>query len=264
MMRKLLLVCVLASLAPMMVNAEEQVALRVVYEETPNPPRHLGEGPLVPDPPGVTVDILRLAAERLGLNLELLRVPWARGLFMIETGQADAIFHSSFKNDRLLIGVYPMVDGLPDESRSIFRQRYVFYVREGSGVAWDGSVMTGLERSVGATTGYSVIDDLKALGLSVEPERNQIINFRKLQEGRIDAYAELQTMSDPYLTANGGQIGGIVRLDPPIVEKAYYLMFSHQFYEAHADLTEAFWDEIATINNSPDIDRITARYSGSN
>ena len=259
-MRKLLLVCILALCAPVLAIADDRVVVRVVYEETPNPPRHLGEGPLIPDPPGITVDMIRLIAERLDFELQLLRVPWARGLFMVETGQADAIFHSSFKADRLAIGVYPMADGLPDESRAIFHQRYVFYVREGSGVTWNGSVLDGATRPAGATSGYSVIDDLTKLGLAVEPERNQIINFRKLQEGRIDAYAELQTMSDPYLASNGGPVEGVVRLDLPIIEKAYYLMVSHPFYDAHADLAEAIWDEIAAINNSEAFARIVARY----
>ncbi len=259
-MRRLLAVCLIVLLAPVVGHADDQVVVRVVYEETPNPPRHLGEGPLVPDPPGITVDMLRLATERLGMTLELLRAPWNRGLYMVENGQADGIFHSSFKVDRLPIGVYPMAGDEPDVSRAIFEQKYVFYVREDSGVTWDGERLQGVVRPVGATAGYSVIDDLAALGLTGETERNQIINFRKLQEGRIDAYAELQTMADYYLAQNDGPIDGIVRLEPPIVQKPYYLMLSHQFYDAHPDLAEALWDQIAAINNSDDLERIEARY----
>lgn len=259
-MCRLLAVCLLALLAPVVGFSQEPVVLRIVYEETPNPPRHLGEGPLVPEPPGITVDMLRLATQRLDMKLELLRVPWSRGLYMVENGLADGIFHSSFKRDRLPIGVYPMVGDGPDVTRAIFEQRYVFYVRENSGVTWDGTVLGGAERPVGATAGYSVVDDLTALGLTVETERNQLINFRKLQEGRIDAYAELQTMADSYLAENGGPIEGIVRLDPPIVQKPYYVMLSHQFYDAHPDLSEALWDQIAEINRSDDIARIEARY----
>ena len=262
MTRRVLLACMLVLWGPLAGWAEAQQTLRIVYEEAPNPPRHLGDGSEVPEPPGITVDMLRLAAERLGLELELLRVPWVRGLFMIETGQADAIFHASFKADRLSIGVYPIAGDSPDESRAIFYQKYVFYVRQDSGVTWDGSVLDGATRPAGATSGYSVIDDLAALGIPVESERNQLINFCKLQEGRIDAYAELQTMADPYLAADGGMFEGIVRLDPAIVEKAYYLMFSHQFHDAYPALAESVWDEIRRINNSQDIDRIVARYSG--
>lgn len=259
-MRRLLAVCLLALLASSALSYDDATVLRIVYEEQPNPPRHLGEGPLVPDPPGVTVDMLRLVAQRLGLALELLRAPWQRGLYMVETGQADGIFHTSFKEDRLPIGVYPMAEDRPDESRAIFHQKYVFYIRRDSAITWDGTVLDGLARPVGATAGYSVIGDLETLGLTVEDERNQLVNFRKLQEGRIDAYAELQTMADPYLAENGGPIEGIVRLDPEIVEKAYYLMLSHQFYDAHPDIAEAIWSEIAAINATDDIVRIEARY----
>ena len=195
-MRRLLAVCLLALLPSSALSAADATILRIVYEEQPNPPRHLGEGPVVPEPPGITVDLLRLVVQRLGLSLQLLRAPWQRGLYMVETGQADGIFHASFKVDRLPIGVYPMADGQPDEGRAIFRQKYVFYVRQGGAVTWDGAVLAGATRPVGATAGYSVISDLEALGIAVDDERNQLVNFRKLQEGRIDAYAELQTMAD--------------------------------------------------------------------
>ena len=250
----------LVLLAPQLARADDAVTLHLVYEESPNPPRDLGTGAQVPDPPGITIDMLRLVAQRLGIDLELLRVPWQRGLFMVQTGQADGIFHASFRKERMAIGVYPMKGDQPDESRAIFFQKYVFYVRAGSGVTWDGTTIRGLTQPIGATTGYAIAADLTAKGLPVETERNQLMNFRKLQEGRIDAYAELQTMADPYLAANGGPIDGIVRLDPAIVEKAYYLLLSHQFYAAHPELAEAIWDGIAAINNSDDIDNISARY----
>lgn len=51
-----------------------------------------------------------------------------------------------------------------------------------------------------------------------------------------------------------------MRLEPEIAEKAYYLMLSHQFYDAHPDIAEAIWDGIAAINTSDDIVRIEARY----
>lgn len=259
-MRRVVLLLALLAVFPCALRADDALALRVVYEETPNPPRHLGTGSLVPDPPGITVDILRLVAERLDLELKLLRAPWERGLFMVEHGEADAIFHASFKPERLAIGVYPMANDLPDESRAIFFQNYSFYVRADSGVSWDGSELAGAERPVGATTGYSVVADLEGLGLDVETERSAGINFRKLESGRIDAYAELQTMADAFLAENGGTVEGIVRLQPPIVEKAYYLMLSHQFYEAHPDIAEAIWDEIAAINGSADYETIADRY----
>lgn len=259
MTRLVLLLALLVAL-PAVAGAAEPLALRIVYEETPNPPRHLGQGAAIPEPPGITVDILRLVAQRLDLDLQLLRVPWERGLFMVEIGEADGIFHSSFRTERLAIGVYPMVGDRPDESRAIFFQNYSFYVRANSGVTWDGTTLEGLARPVGATAGYSVVSDLEAMGLTVETERSALINFRKLESGRIDAYAELQTMADVFLVESGGMVEGIVRLRPPIVEKAYYLMLSHPFYDAHPEVAEAIWDEIAAINASSDHEAIADRY----
>jgi len=259
-MRGLVLLLVLLAALPLAAGGDERLPLRIVYEETPNPPRHLGTGALVPEPPGITVDILRLVAQRLDLDLQLLRAPWERGLFLIETGQADGLFHTSFKPERMAIGVFPMADGVADESRAIFFQNYSFYVRNGSDITWDGAALGNLARPVGATAGYSIITDLEAMGLNVETERSSLINFRKLESNRIDAYAELQTMADAFLAVNGGPVERVIRLEPPIVEKAYYLMLSHPFHEAHPEIAEAIWDEIASINGSSDHDAIAARY----
>ncbi|HBC07306.1 MAG TPA: amino acid ABC transporter, partial [Rhodospirillaceae bacterium] len=106
--------------------------IRLVYEPVENPPRYYGTTAQVPkNKPGVTIEVFREAARRLNASLDFERVPWNRGLFMVETGEVDGIFHASYKPERAEFGVYPMLaDGkTPDESRAVFFQSYSFYVR---------------------------------------------------------------------------------------------------------------------------------------
>jgi polar amino acid transport system substrate-binding protein len=256
--------CCAAAVAFLFAVPARADTIRLVYEPTENPPRYYGATAQVPrDKPGVTIDLFREAARRLNVTLAFDRVPWKRGLFMIETGEADGIFHASYKPERAEFGVYPtLADGdTPDESRAVFFQSYSFYARQEAGVSFDGRKLSGLGgRAVAVTRGYSIIGELKALGVPFEEERSQTLNLTKLDNGRVAAYAELDNMIAPYLADNGGPFSGIVKLRPAISEKAYYLLFSKTFYKNNTKLADAFWNEIRAINNSPLVGEIIGKY----
>jgi polar amino acid transport system substrate-binding protein len=225
--------------------------VRILYDVFENPPLIDGNGTVIdPVKPGLTIELLRMAAERADVPIELSRTPWQRGLYLIETGQADAIFASSFVTERLRFGAYPLKDERPDTSRKLFDQSYRLYVRAGSGIGWDGKTLTNLHAPVGATPGYAVVPVLRAMGVAVEEEPSHVANLRKLVAGRIDAYAELDTHVRPLLRSNPAEFGTITELSPPVLARPYYLMFSKIFYLKTPQVAERFWDAIAAVNAS--------------
>jgi polar amino acid transport system substrate-binding protein len=225
--------------------------VRVLFDVFENPPLIDGNGTAIdPVKPGLTIEMLRMAGEQANVPIALSRTPWRRGLYLIETGQADAIFASSFVEERLRYGVYPMKDGHPDTRRKLFDQSYRLYVRAGSGVGWDGRALTNLHAPVGATTGYAVVPVLRAMGVEVVEEPSHLANLRELVAGRIDAYAELDTHVRPLLRSLPAEFGGIIELSPPVLSKPYYLMFSRIFYVRAPKIAERIWDAIAVVNDS--------------
>jgi len=225
--------------------------IRIVFDINANPPLINGDGTKIdPIMPGLTIEKLRMAGERANVAIDLSRTPWQRGLYLIETGQADAIFASSYVEQRLRYGVYPLKDGHPDTSRKLFDQSYRLYVRAGSGVGWDGRALYNLHAPVGATTGYAVVSVLRAMDVAVEEEPNHVANLRKLVAHRIDAYAELDSHIRPMLRSNPAEFGGIIELSPPILTKPYYLMFSKSFYARAPEVAERIWNAIAVVNES--------------
>lgn len=225
--------------------------VRIVFDVFANPPLICGDGTEIdPDKPGLTIEVLRIASERAHIPITLSRTPWQRGLYLIQTGQADAIFASSFVEDRLRYGVYPMKNGHLDPSRKLFDQSYSLYVRAGSGVGWDGKTLTHLHAPVGATKGYAVVPVLRAMGVPVEEDSSHVDDLRKLMSGRLDAYAELDNHIRPMLRAHSAEFSGIIELSPPVLTKAYYLMFSKIFYTRSPEPAERIWDAIAAVNAS--------------
>lgn len=231
--------------------SEEAGPLHILYDVQANPPLICGTGSAIdPVRPGLTIEMLRMAAKRADIPIQFTRTPWERGLYLIEAGEGDAIFASSYVEARTRYGVYPMRDGHPDPRRKLFDQSYRLYVRAGSGVSWDGKILSNLHAPVGATTGYAVVPVLRAMGVAVEEEPSHIANLRKLAAGRLDAYAELDTHIPPLLRSNEAEFHGIVALSPPVLTKPYYLMFSKTFYGKMPEIAGRFWDAIAAVNAS--------------
>jgi polar amino acid transport system substrate-binding protein len=236
-------------LLPATAAATEPV--RIVYDVFANPPLIEGDGTAIdPVKPGLTIEALRMASEQAHIPIELARTPWQRGLYLIQNDEADAIFASSYVEERTKYGAYPMKGGQPDPGRKLFDQSYCLYVRKGSGVTWDGKTLSGLHAPVGATPGYAVVSMLRAMGVTVDEVPNHMDNLRKVLAGRLDAYAELDNHIRPLLRANSGEFSGIVELSPPVLTKPYYLMFSKIFYIRSPEIAERFWDAIAAVNAS--------------
>lgn len=225
--------------------------VRILYDVFENAPLINGNGTAIdPVKPGLAIELLQMASDRAGIPITLSRTPWRRGLYLIESGQADAIFASSYVEERLRYGVYPMKDGRPNTGRKLFDQSYCLYVRTGSGIGWDGKALTNLQAPVGATTGYAVVPVLRAMGVAVAEEPSHLANLRKLAAGRIDAYAELDTHIRPLLRQNQLEFGGITELSPPVLTRPYYLMFAKIAYGRAPDVAERIWDAIALVRES--------------
>jgi polar amino acid transport system substrate-binding protein len=240
----------LPGLWPARASAAEPV--RIVFDVFANPPLICGNGTAIDESmPGLTIEMLRMASERANVPIELSRTPWQRGLYLIESGQADAIFASSFVEERQRYGVYPFKNGRPDTRRKLFDQSYTLFIRGESEVGWDGETLVNVRAPVGATPGYAVVPVLRALDVPVEEEPSHIANLRKLAAGRLDAYAELESQIRPILQSNKAEFGGIYELSPPVLTKPYYLMFSKMFYSRTPEIAERIWDAIGAVSESP-------------
>lgn len=243
---------------------EGRPTLTFVYETQANPPRYLGTGTEINwDRPGLTLELLRELGARLQVNLVIKRFPWNRGLYLVETGEADGVFHASYKQERERIGVYPKTaDGTVDPSRAIFIQAYFLHVLRGAPVRWDGKTISGLDgKAIGATAGYSIVTDLEAMGVTVETGKIQGINLNKLVAGRIAAYAELENMAAAAIASDPAAYSEVEKLQPPLISKPYYLLLSHAFVERDPALAEAVFDTIAEINADPAFEARAAAYA---
>lgn len=239
--------------------------LRLATDDTPGNPWIIGGGAQFDKTlPGIEIELYRLMAARLGLKLNLFRLPWKRCLSELKQGRLDGIFPASFKPERLAFGVYPMKNGRVDPLRKSRDSAYYLYTGKTAPLAWDGNRFVNLHlmrrKTIGVPLGWSIVSDLRSMEIDLleKPRPEDLLEI--LNRGGLAGIVCLDTVIDTYLVQRPNQFIGIRKNQPAVAEKAYYLMLSHPFFSRHPVLSEKIWDAIAAIQNEPTYKAVMEHY----
>lgn len=236
------------------VRAQEAARLlRLCADEAPLYPWRLAEprraGAL---PAGLDFVLIEQAAARMGLALELSLMPWRRCQAELQRGGQDAALGMSYRSDRMQFAVFPWRDLAPDEGLRMRRESYSLYALVQDGPVWDGRHLAAKgELVVGAPSGYSIVEQLQAMGLKVdEGTRSVEANLEKLVKRRVQALALPTGEGDEALKRDARWAQRVQRLDPPLVEKSYFLVYSHSYYGGNEAQAKRLWAELAQVRES--------------
>ena len=238
----------------------EILELNFAYADLEQPPYIYGEGKDIPINPGVVVDMLKIVDQRMpGLKINFVRLSWKRCLQYLHLGNVDGIFNASFLPERLQNGVYPTLDGQPDLTKRLVTISYGIYTLDNSLITWDGQNFMHLNGLVGVNRGFSVISNLKKMGVPLQEVDSVSQNFLKLQLGRIEAVLA-QNVTAYAVLQKQDRFKGISQLSIPFITKPYYLMLSHQFVKKHREVAEQIWKEIENVREA-EFDNLMANYT---
>lgn len=238
-----------------------QLTIKFAYELKSNPPYYFSEESQTDkELPGITIELLSLVAQKLNIKLSFQRMPWARGLKLLKNNKVDGIFHASFKPQRTLLGAYPMREGKVDPSRSIMSQRYILYKPSTSKLRYENGEFHQLDGKLSVILGYSIAHDLIEMGVTLHENVNIMSSMNMLLKNRVKGVVDLENMGDAFLRNNSEKFSNIIKTSPPITEKPYYLMLSHQLLSQHPALAERIWDSIASIKKSAEFAEIIKKY----
>jgi polar amino acid transport system substrate-binding protein len=242
------------------------VTLRVAYEDKEQPPYYLGVGTAIPSSkPGISVDIVKMLEKKIPqLKIDFVRVPWARCTAGLGTNTYDAIFNSSYTPDRLSIGWYPTTnnrhDGPVDTSKRITTIQYSLYTLDTTKLSWDGKAFSDPTVLLGAPAGYSIVNDLKKIGMAVHESPASTNALDMLLAGRFPGAVLQDVTADAIIAKNTQKFSKIVKSPKAIVSKEYYLMLSKDFVSKHPDLSRAIWKAIEELRLS-EFAKLTALYA---
>ncbi len=199
---------------------------------------------------GLNIELLDRVALRLGVKFEYRGLPWKRCLADLKANAVDGAIGASFKQERLAFGVYPG-GATADASKRLNNERYIVLRRKDSAVRWDGSAFHGLDGPVGVQLGYSVGDQLRALGATVDEGAEKPFELaQKLAAGRVAAAAMLAGEVTVLMEQHPQLKTQLEALPLPLVEKPYFLMLSNELVNSRRALSERLWRTIEAVRNS--------------
>ena len=241
-------------------TAQAEITFTVAYENKVQFPYYMGEtAKVLAEKPGAAVELVKLIESKVpGLKVELKRYPWKRCLSELEQGNASGAFNASYKEKRLKFGAYPLKSGSVDTDRRLTTIAYHFYKKKGSEFSWNGKAASGATMSIGAPRGYSIVSDLKKLGLKVTEANSTKANLKKLIAGRVSAVA-LQEVTGDYFLKDNAQFNDLEKVQPPLKTKPYYLMISNQFKAKHPKIAEQIWNAVAELREDK-LQKLTEKY----
>lgn len=211
------------------------IKLRLCTLDHPFPPHTM------PDGSGQAQTLLRKAAKENGIVIENTFAPRLRCINRLKAGEIDAVL-SAFLPERMEYGVFPMMDGVADESRAVGLVRFAIYRQADGKVQWDGSEFTGLDdRPIGIQVGLAVAQRLRQTGVKVDEGAKTIEqNLEKLARGRVQAVVALEGEAGPIIKR---QFNGRLEMLPKAFDTTPIYLHVHPAYHArHRAAIDKLWD----------------------
>ncbi len=223
-------------------GASAKITLHVGVNQQLSPPYIMGDSLQLQPLPGIAIEQIRSAAGRCDVALQLDRLPPLRLLNNLKSNLVQGVLMLSYTEERAAFAVYPMRGEVPDHAQRLTTLSYSFFVNQKSTLTWDGKELHGLQGKVGANLGWSVVKDLERLNIPYEAALSVENNFAKLNASRIDAYATQRNVGEAFLARN--KTLKIRILEPEIIKKDYFLIFSQRFYSEYPKTASCIWKNI--------------------
>ena len=205
---------------------------------------------------GLNIDLLNQVARKLNVNFEYRGMPWKRCLTQLKANEVSGAIGGSYKVDRLEMGVYPGRSKL-DVSKRLNFDRYVVMRAKGTMVDWDGNAFQNLNGPVGIQLGYSISETLRDLGVKIDESDQRIRDLAiKLTSGQLSAAAVLDGEASAFKSAEPSLAAHVEVLPTPLVEKPYFLIFSHSFAATRSDMANRIWNTIEEVRNSQEYQKL--------
>lgn len=220
--------------------------LRIAFPEAPAEPFMRGQGEDFAQPPGLLVDWMRNALGQLGCleRAEMLRLPVRRLRAMIEAGQIDVVAGVGEGGPIAALLALPPREGRRGEfDFSLGMVEYVLYARRGSGIGWDGQMLTGLpaDARVGVTASTRTEMLAKERGWPVEAAPSHESALLKVAAGRTPLLLMHSYFADDRLRRDAQLARQIERLSPAVERRHLFVGVAPALARGAKGFTQRLW-----------------------
>jgi polar amino acid transport system substrate-binding protein len=192
--------------------------------------------------PGYSMILMKEVEQQLAIPIKLVARSWKQCLEDVKSGAVDGAINASYSKERAEFAAFPLkMDGDPDASKRMYRATYALYRQKGGSIDFDGHKMNGVTGSIGAQTGFSIIAQLKQLGVKVDDSMAKADELLKqVASGKLQGAALQTTEADDSLR-DADLKGKIERVSTPLVEKPYYTVFNKAFELKYRQSAREVW-----------------------
>jgi polar amino acid transport system substrate-binding protein len=189
---------------------------------------------------GLNFQLLDAAARDAGLRVRYVARPWRRCQTDLAKDRIDGVFAMSHSVEREARWVYP--PAAQRHEHRMFIDAYVLVRRRGDGVELRDGRVLGLRGPVAAQPGYSIVDDLKRMGLEVDDGTAEAsVMLRKLVDGRVGAVALGETKLAAMRAEGDPNLADVEVLPGPLVRKDYFLVLSKARVRRDPEAVQRLW-----------------------
>lgn len=185
---------------------------------------------------GFSTRIVESVLEKMGIDTRRIKpYPWKRAIIMLEKGSADALFSANYTEARTEFAYYP--------EEMLVQSPWVMWARKDSGLKYD-SLDDLKGKRVGLVRGYSYTPefwDFIKKHASYEEVSNDVMNFKKLNAGRVD-YVLAELGNGLYLAGKLGLNRIIPLKNNPVKTDGLYIIFNKK--NVSRQLVDRFSDEL--------------------
>lgn len=241
------------SLSDLAMAGEKPKFLTVGHMDFDKPPYYHRNGT------GLDLKLVRMAAERIGIDVTFTALPWRRCQALLEKNKLDGILGASFTETRMKIARYPLTsEGKTDNSAALHLDGYSFYKRLDDPFDYDGERFINLTGLIGANSGFSIVKKLKTRGIAVDDNaKTTERNLKKLVVKRLQVVVDGGIRVDYYLKNHPELLEKIVKVSTPYELSGRFFIVSRGFYQQYPGVAEQLWATIKEIRESEAFQKMT-------
>jgi polar amino acid transport system substrate-binding protein len=207
----------------------------------------------MPNETGLNIELLKRVEKKLGEQFVFVSRPWKRCLEEARSGLVDGVVGGADSPDRRTYSVLPMQsNGQPDPEQALYSDRYLAFLRKGSGASWNGKEFLNLKTEIIVQRGYIVIDELRKKGYGVSDlVKGPDEALRMLAANMADAAVLLGVESEERMRASALYRSRIEQARQVYSVVPLYLMVSRKSYEIDPKRIDAIWQAIRAVRATP-------------
>jgi len=196
---------------------------------------------------GFFTELVRTAFERAGHSVNVEFMPWARALLEVKQGDRDVLLGAYYSDERA--ETYIASDSIYTDKTGLIAQRSL-------GITSFDSLRELRGYTIGVGRGFAVSEEFDAADyLDKEFAKDQVLNLRKFERGRIDMIAG-SFASLRYLAQQEGiDTSNMVALEPALKTNTLHIMISRSI-EGGEQLMADFHRGLQEIREDGTFDQI--------